>query len=188
MLCCVVDTSPLITGGCPEKSLPAGGICACAKWTWNMPRWITEGPSAPLAVPLHDNPREGKGRREAGWRKLGTRATTSIPTPTKFLLTYPVPSYLISSLLSFFLSLSLPLPPPTLKRAVFNWRRGKKKQTLRRKTWDHDWNSGPGRRGEYKVTPRLFVVVGVGASKDGERKLRHILDRHPYTSGPQYIF
>lgn len=31
--CCAVDSSPLITGGCPEKSLPAGGICAGAKWT-----------------------------------------------------------------------------------------------------------------------------------------------------------
>lgn len=56
-------------------------------------------------------PREGKGRREAGWRKLGTRATTFIPTLTKFLLTYPVPSYLISSLLSFF-----PFPFPFLPR------------------------------------------------------------------------
>lgn len=121
MLCCVVDTSPLITGGCPEKSLPAGGICACAKWTWNMPRWITEGPSAPLAVPLHDNPREGKRRREAGWRMLGTRATTVLTNlPRPFSLNF---------LPSFFLSLSLSLPPPTLKRAVFNWRRGKKKQT-----------------------------------------------------------
>lgn len=64
MLCCAIDPSPLITGGCPEKSLPAGGICASAKWTWNMPRWITEGPSAPLAVPLHDNPRETEGRGE----------------------------------------------------------------------------------------------------------------------------
>lgn len=33
VLCCAVDSSPLITGGCPEKGLPAGGICACAKWT-----------------------------------------------------------------------------------------------------------------------------------------------------------
>lgn len=33
-----------------------------------MPRWITEGPSAPLSVPLHDKLREGggEGRRERG--------------------------------------------------------------------------------------------------------------------------
>lgn len=83
MLCCAVDSSPLIARGCPEKGLPAGGICACAKWTWNMPRWITEGPSAPLALPLHDNPGEGKKGREMGrvGQELETRITSLVPSP-----------------------------------------------------------------------------------------------------------
>lgn len=91
MLCCVVDCSPLITEGCPEKGLPAGGICACAKCTWNMPRWITEDPSAPLAAPLHDNPSKRK-KRGREWGYLETKPTSFLILPlVTLLLAFIVP-------------------------------------------------------------------------------------------------
>lgn len=138
MLCCAVDSSPLITGGCPEKSLPAGGICACAKWTWNMPCWITEGPSAPLAVPLHDNPRERKrGTEEKGkWGKSRNKGYLLLNSNSHLL--GPV-SHLLLILFSFslsvslFLSVSLPLRSlhlPQPGAGSYNWWEEKKKQTI----------------------------------------------------------
>lgn len=90
MLFCAVDPSPLITGGCPEKSLPAGGICACAKWTWNMPRWITESPSAPLAVPTWQPQRE-KEEGVVGNKNL-LNSESSAPLPALWGIYHLLPS------------------------------------------------------------------------------------------------
>lgn len=96
-----------------------------------MPRWITEGPSAPLAVPLHDNPRERKRGREGErrgevcmcvWGGSETRATSFlILTLVTLLLPFPAlhsnqPASFPHRLLilstapaSVFLSIRLPL-------------------------------------------------------------------------------
>lgn len=146
MLCSVVDPSPLITGGCPEKSLPARGFCACAKWTWNMPRWITESLSAPLAVLLHDNPKERKrkqgGEKRRTLQSWETRPTTFLnqlssvyylllalplfdylpysykPTVLVSLSICVTPSVFFFSLLSFFRSLKFSTLPPAWNRLL----------------------------------------------------------------------
>lgn len=168
VVCCVVDSSPLITGGCPEKSLPAGGICACAKWTWNMPRWITEGPSAPLTVPLHDNPgerkreREGEMKGDVGW-ELERRAPSLILTLVSFThLPWAALNsvYMYQSFinLKYVLQLSF-FPPPftstsVVQAPIIDGTRRKIKLCILR--WDQVRNSGPYWHREYKAILLIF--------------------------------
>ena len=111
-----------------------------------MPRWITEGPSAPLAVPLHDNPgeRKSEGGEEEGERffgKQGLPTSFLILTLVTLLLTCPALNPACISTLSYSLILSLSLslslfpptlsaPPPAPEQAPIIDGEKKKKQTI----------------------------------------------------------
>lgn len=68
MLCCAVDPSPLIR--LPWKEFASRGDSVPVPSGHETCRAGSQSPSAPLAVPLHDNPRERK-RSRGGIEKEG---------------------------------------------------------------------------------------------------------------------
>lgn len=86
------------------------------------------GPVCSSRCPTTWQPQRGKGKEGGRVEEAGNQGY-HLHSDSHQVLTHLARPFLLNFLPSFFLSLSLSLPPPTPKRAVFNWRRGKKKQT-----------------------------------------------------------
>lgn len=86
------------------------------------------GPVCSSRCPTTWQPQRGKGKEGGRVEEAGNQGYHLHSNSHQVLTHLPRP-FLLNFLPSFFLSLSPSLPPPNLKRAVFNWQRGKKKQT-----------------------------------------------------------